>query len=311
MSQPDLEQLERAAVRQLLAEESPQPVKQADPPKVDGRLAKTTARVVTLDELAKMKLPQATFLIENILTGPGAWSLIGSHKTGKTLFAAQLALSYHAPVPFLDYYRTLESRAVLFIEQDDPAGLATVRDILNHSPIPKNPLKFFTVEHADFVIGDKLIAFLEREIRDRDLGLIVLDSYTRMRPTHGAGVDIVKAEASHFGILDALGKRAGCVILILHHRSRGNAALDWSEQSAGTYAIGASTEGEIHISRFRELSATAPERLIQIRGRRSEGLEAVLRFRPATLDYEFVLEGAAATLYPSLVEITSVRLKVE
>ncbi|MEK7750333.1 MAG: bifunctional DNA primase/polymerase [Acidobacteriota bacterium] len=260
-------------------------------------------RIVTLSELAGMDLPKPTFLIENIITGPGAWSLIGSHKSGKTLFAAQLALSYHAGAHFLDYYKTLESRGALFIEQDDPAGLATVRDILDRSPIPKDPAKFFTVEHANFTIGDQLITFLEREIRDRDLGLIVLDSYTRMRPVHGAGIDIVKAEAATFGILDELAKKTGCVILILHHRSRGNAALDWSEQTAGTFAIGMATEGEIHISRFRDLSATAPERLIQIRGRRFDGLEAVIRFRPASLDYEFVIEGAAANLYPSILEI--------
>lgn len=178
-----------------------------------------------------------------------------------------------------------------------------MRDILNHSPIPKNPQKFFTIENANFTIGDRLIAFLEQGIRDRDFGLIVLDSYTKMRPMHGGGSDIVKAEALDFGILDALGKRAGCVVLILHHRSHGNAGLDWSDQAAGTFAVGMATEGEIHISRFRDLCATAPERLVQIRGRRSEGLEAVVRFRPATLDYEFVLEGGAATLYPSVVEI--------
>jgi hypothetical protein len=124
-----------------------------------------------------------------------------------------------------------------------------------------------------------------------------------MRSTRGAGMDVVKAEANDFGLLDALAKKYRCVILILHHRSRGNASLDWSEQSAGTYAVGMATEGEIHISRFRDLPSTADERLIRIRGRRFAGLEAVIRLRSQTLDYELVMDGQGCELYPEIARI--------
>src|SRR5689334_3864180 len=43
-------------------------------------------------------------------------------------------LSYEAAVLFLNHYRTLECRGVLFIEQDDSAGLATIRQLVERSP---------------------------------------------------------------------------------------------------------------------------------------------------------------------------------
>ena len=79
--------------------------------------------------------------------------------------------------------------------------------------------------------------------------------------------------------------------------------MDWSEKAAGTFAMSAATEAQIFISRFPDLEIAAPERLVRIRGRHSEDLEMVLRFRKETLDYEHVLSGGAASPYPALVQI--------
>jgi hypothetical protein len=46
----------------------------------------------------------------------------------------QVALDYHAGRAFLQHYRMLESRAALVIEQDDPAGMASLQDILRAYP---------------------------------------------------------------------------------------------------------------------------------------------------------------------------------
>lgn len=283
------------------ADPEPEEPKRGRPDK--GRPKKALPEIVTVEALSKMELQQPKYIFEGLITGPGAWTMIGSQKAGKTLLAAQMALSYQRPIPFLDYYRTLESRGVLFVEQDDPAGLAAVKRILEKSPIPADPQKFFTVAGANFTIGLDLVAFLEPEIRGRDIGMVVLDSYTAMRPARTGGCDIVKAERNDFSLLNELAKHTGCLILILHHKSKGSAGLDWSDQGAGTYAVSMSTEGEIHLSRFRDLPITAPERLIQVRGRNCEGAELVVRFDAATLTYSFVLEGGAAQLYPHVLEI--------
>jgi hypothetical protein len=79
--------------------------------------------------------------------------------------------------------------------------------------------------------------------------------------------------------------------------------LDWSNQAAGTFAMSAATEAQIHVSRFPGLDSNAPERLVRIRGRHIEGTEMVLRFRKGTLDHEHVLEGGAAPFYPLLLQL--------
>src|SRR5438034_342199 len=82
-----------------------------------------------------------------------------------------------------------------------------------------------------------------------------------------------KAEQQELTEHDALAKRTGCAILLIHHTSKGSAGLDWSEKAAGTFAMSAATESQINISRFAEMDIAAPERLVRIRGRHSEDLE--------------------------------------
>lgn len=93
------------------------------------------------------------------------------------------------------------------------------------------------------------------------------------------------------------------MILILHHRSKGSSSLDWSERAAGTYAISAATEGEIHVVHFAEWPTTASERLVEIRARRFSGVELAIPFWAKSLDYERVLERPAAPLYADVVQL--------
>jgi len=104
-------------------------------------------------------------------------------------------------------------------------------------------------------------------------------------------------------MLDELGKRTESAIVIVHHDSKGSAGLDWSSRAAGTYAMGAATEAQIHVSRFAELDTNAPERLVRVRGRHLDGVELVLRFRKETLDHEHVYEGGAAPFYPLVLQL--------
>ncbi|MCC7176067.1 MAG: AAA family ATPase [Bryobacterales bacterium] len=277
--------------------DAPKAKKKPDPP-----------HVYTVPELAKLKLPQPKPWFEGFLTGPGTWCVIGHHKVGKSLLAAELALSYQASKPLFDYFRTPDSehRGVLVVENDDPRGLGAVLGILEKSPIQANPDKFFVLSDPRFQIGPEFVAFLEAQIQERGVGLVVLDSLSALRAPRGSGCDLVLTERRELTLLDDLAKRTNCLILLIHHRSRGHAGLDWSESAAGSFSVGASTEGEIHISRYRELAANAPERLIQVRGRNCAGTELVLRFRPATLDYELVEEAPFAPIYPVVQNLRSI-----
>jgi hypothetical protein len=150
-----------------------------------------------------------------------------------------------------------------------------------------------------------LIAWLEGEIISRALRLVVLDSYTALRGPRPKGVDIVKAEHDDLTQLDALAKRTNSALAILHHNSKGSAALDWSQQAGGTFAMTMATEAQIVVARFPDLEIAAPERLVRIRGRHMDDLEMVLRFRKETLDYEHVMDGGGASAYPLIGQIRS------
>ena len=262
-----------------------------------------TPRLVGSEEIMEMTLPKTEFVVDPIISGPGLWLTNGKQKAGKTIFGVQLALSIQASEAFLGWYQIVAPGGALVIEQDDPAGLAALQPILQRTTIPQRPNGFFSVEKAHFTIEPGFIEFLEREIKDKNLRVLMFDSYTSMRGPRNSGTDIVKAESLDLGMLDALAKRTGCIIILIHHASKGSSSLEWSDQAAGTFAMGAHSEGQIFISRFADLPCDAPERLVQIRGRHVAGTELVIRFDEPTLSYKFVMHGHASMLYPTIQQI--------
>jgi hypothetical protein len=194
----------------------------------------------------------------------------------------------------------------MVIEKDDPGGDISIRDYLKASPVAVAGLDiqvYVGSELTHTCFGPEFLTWLEEEIRRRRVRLVVLDSYTALRPHRVAGKDIVKVESDEMMLLNQLGKRTGTLLLVAHHPSGGHLALDWTDQLGGTYALGAAVEGLIHLSRFRELAGDAPERLLQGQFRHGESLAAVVRFRRPTLDYELVLEGMAAPWFAELRQL--------
>jgi RecA-family ATPase len=233
----------------------------------------------------------------------GASLIVGAPKSGKTLLAAQTAIAVASGTALFRNYRVNQPGPVLLVEQDDPAATASVKQILVRSEVPVEGIPFNLVPKIPYQFGPELIDWLEGEIVSRSLRMAVLDSYTALRGARVKGGDFVKAEQEDLSQLDALAKRTGSAVLILHHASKGSAGLDWSQQAAGSFAMSAATESQLFISRFSELDIASPERLVRIRGRHSEDLEMVLRFRKQSLDYEHVLDGGAASIYPLILQL--------
>jgi hypothetical protein len=259
--------------------------------------------VLNVADLLALNVSAPSMLIEHVLPSPGATLMFGAPKSNKTLLAVQIGIAVASGHPLCDYYRVVAPGSVLMVEQDDPAGAASLKDILERSAVPVDDIPFFLAPQIPFTFGVQLIDWLEEQILLRGLKLVILDSYTALRGSRSAGIDIVKAEQTDLLLLDTLAKRTGCAILIIHHSSKGAAGLDWSNQAAGTFAMSAATEAQIHVSRFPELDSNARERLVRIRGRHVDGTEMVLRFRKETLDHEHLLEGGAAPIYPVLLQL--------
>jgi len=255
---------------------------------------------LSMSELRAMNVAQSEMLIEDLIPIPGASLLVGAPRSGKTVLAVHCAVAVVSGRSLLDSYRVKQGPAMI-LEQDDNAGPAAIREIaIRAGTKDEDPICF--QPKLPFGFGPAFLDWLAGEIAKRGLRFIVLDSYTALRGNRGGGVDIVKAEQSDLSQLDNLAKQTGCAIVIIHHTSKGSAALDWSERAGGTYAMGASTEGQVFISRFPELDM-APERLVRVRVRHGEDAAMVLKFRKETLDYELVLQGGVAPHYPLILQI--------
>jgi hypothetical protein len=239
-------------------------------------------------------------LIENVLPRQGATLLYGLQKSGKSLFAAQTAVSVATGKALFDYYRVLQPGGVLVLQQDDPGGIGSFKQIMLAAKVTPDTPIIFVPKDKWFFLGPDMMAWLEEQITEENLKLVVLDSYTALRSNHPPGVDIVKHENSEMTQLDELGKRLHCLILLLHHDSKGSSSLDWSSKAGGSYAITMATESQIYIARYPDLPN---ERLVRLMGRSLDSLEMTLRFQKETLNYEWVLEGAGALHYAFIRDI--------
>jgi RecA-family ATPase len=252
-------------------------------------------------ELLALDVVPSRMIIESLTPTPGASLLVGAPKSGKTILGVQMAIAVARGSALFDYY-TVKQGPAMIVEQDDPSGPASIKDIVVRAGLT-DAIPLFVQPRVPFSIGPAFLDWLGNQIVKRSLAHVVLDSYTALRASRGSGVDIVKAEQSELLSLDTLAKKLDCSFGVVHHASKGSAGLDWSDRAAGTFAMSAATEAQVFISRFPDLDVASPERLVRIRGRHCSDVEMVLRFRKETLDYEHVLEGGAASAYPQLLQI--------
>jgi hypothetical protein len=260
--------------------------------------------VLSCAEILRIATPPSDTLFDDgyPLPARGLTLKVGAPKSGKTLLAVQEALAIARGQPLFDYYRTRKQGAVMIVEQDDPDGAVSIKGVLERCGVSSDT-PIYVVPELTFGFGAALLDWLAEQIGRLRLVLIVMDSYTAIRGSRTPGADIVKQEQAELRQLDALAKKHACAIQLITHASKGAAALDWTQNAAGSYVMAGASEAQVHVSRFAEFDSGATERLIRIRARHAEDAQIVARFRKDRLDYEHVLEGGAAPLYPALEQI--------
>jgi hypothetical protein len=160
--------------------------------------------VLSVADLLALDVTPPSMLIEDVLPASGASLMFGAPKCNKTLLAVQTAIAVASGHALFDYYRVIKPGPALIVEQDDPAGAASLQGILRRSPVPVEGIPFYLAPRVPFSFGLELLEWLEAEIVQKALRLIVLDSYTALRGSRSAGVDIVKAEQNDLTMLDEL-----------------------------------------------------------------------------------------------------------
>ena len=254
-------------------------------------------------EMRAKVIPLPEQLIEDLLPRKGVTLVYGKQKSGKTIFAVQTAVAIASGKALFDYYRIKRPGGVLVCEQDDPDGRASIRQILDASRVPSEIPFWLIPRHEGLAIDHDLVEGLAKRIAQDRLVAIVLDSYTALRASQPHGVDIVKFESEQVSLLDRLGKEHDCLILLLHHISKGSDELDWDSQAGGTYGMLQALESQILIKRYKELDIAARERLIRMQARHMASRELAVRFDTDRLNYTMLLEGAGAPLYPDVLLI--------
>ena len=193
--------------------------------------------VLNVADLLALVVRPPSMLVDGLIPAAGATLMFGAPKSNKTLLAVQIGIAVASGHALCDQYRVIESGAVLMLEQDDPAGPASVQGILKCSQVPVEGIPFHLAPRVPFTFGLHFIEWLESDIVERSIRLVILDSYTALRGPRGSGVDIVKAEQQDLTVIDELAKRVNCAIVIIHHASKGSVGLNWSDQAAGTFAM--------------------------------------------------------------------------
>jgi hypothetical protein len=161
-------------------------------PHEQGPRRERAPEVLSVADILNLKTPEPKLLIETLLPIPGAILLAGAAKSGKMPRCASRA-GRRERKRFVQLLPRARTRPALLVEQDDPAGASGVKTILQRMPEPIEDIPFRLVERVPFTFGLKLIDWLEKQITTLKLKLVVLDSYTALRSSRGAGVDIVKA----------------------------------------------------------------------------------------------------------------------
>lgn len=202
--------------REIIAE----PDLEALPETGGGNRGNSGPRVLDVADLLGLDTPAPSMLVENWLPERGASLIVGAAKANKTLIAVQIGIAVASGNPFLENYRILRLGPVLIVEQDDPAGAASIKEVLKCSQVPVEGIPFHLVKRVPFNFGLELLEWLELQILKLHLRLVVLDSYTSLRSSRVSGGDIVKSEQNDLTLLDDLANRTGCAVSIIHHASK-------------------------------------------------------------------------------------------
>ena len=253
--------------------------------------------------------------IDKLLIQPGVTLIVGPPKSGKTVLAVQMLMALarglvpgHENERALFGYYSLEPGVTFILEQDDRQGDASLKDFYTKCRAGRDSrgyldLPCHSVTGTDFVFGPRLYNFLRSTRNETGAIAMVLDSYSALRSGRPAHVDIVKSELEEFRQLADLSKELAMALAIVHHASKTSAHLDAFSRAAGSFAVGAGVDTMIVVDRFRDAIEVERERLVQVRGRKLEELDLVLRFQKDTLDYDWVMEGTLSTLYPEIRQL--------
>lgn len=289
MLQPDLEQLERAATRQLLAET----------PKTDGRPAKLKPKlkvtVMCTTELENLPVRNVEPVIEGLLMPHQLALLGGKPKVGKSIFALEMCNAIARGEPFLGRFGVRQGKVIYWMA-DDPnehrfrERLETLGGLSDQ----------IYVSWAREPLTPPILAEFKGLIEEHRPVLFVVDCYQAIRLQRGANSDFVAREYNEIRMLTDLAEQAGPAIVLIVHASKG-VSKDAFDVIAGSYGVGAAASTRIVYERYQ---TGRPERLVRADGRDVEAIE-FMAYMDRTKRVRFGTQGQAAHHWPTLYKLAA------
>jgi DNA-binding transcriptional ArsR family regulator len=220
-------------------------------------------KVIGLDIILSMRIPETRWLIEGLLPDRGLILLAGKPKSGKSWLALQLACAIATEDPIFSF-PIKEARKVLFLALEDPLrvikkrismfalqnpdALGLVKVITQETPFPKLNYAPSVPTHNE----QDALAVLERMITKGSYGVVVIDPLALIRPAPIRGLsDLYQQDYEIIHALQNLANRTATLILLVHHTRKAESIDNPFSDILGSTGLQAASDGLIILKRKR------------------------------------------------------------
>jgi DNA-binding transcriptional ArsR family regulator len=241
-------------------------------------------KVIGLDIILSMRIPETRWLIEGLLPDRGLILLAGKPKSGKSWLALQLACAIATEDPIFSF-PIKEARKVLFLALEDPLrvikkrismfalqnpdALGLVKVITQETPFPKLNYVPSVPTQQD------ALSVLERMITKGSYGVVVIDPLALIRPAPIRGLsDMYQQDYQIIHALQELANRTATLILLVHHTRKAESIDNPFSDILGSTGLQAASDALMVLKRKRGTN----DATLFITGKEIEEKTLALRF---------------------------------
>lgn len=213
---------------------------------------RTLYKIWTLDELMSADLGQVEWFVKDLL-GPGLALIYADEKQGKSMMAANMALSISTREKLWDWFVVPKARGVLYLdlEQNVAFGRQRWKKILDGRQAPQNLRVVFNWERMDHGGLDDLKEVLQS---NPDIEVVVFDIWSEFIPLSSQpGSNAYHMEVELLKKLKKVANEYRCLFVLVHHTNKdGDASGTRAMKSSPDYLFDLhrdprSTVGEVEV----------------------------------------------------------------
>lgn len=254
----------------------------------DGTVDMTIHHWITSRRLLCKVLPPIRYLVADMLP-QGLAILASPPKYGKSWLALDLCLSLAMGEPFLGHETEQCDTLYLALEDSENRLQKRIYDLLGDRLPPEN---FFCGVLAGS-IGDRLPHQLEAFLHGHpNVGLIVIDTFQKVRDGARAGADVYAKDYRDVGALKALADEHGICILLVHHLRKAGDNADPFARISGTNGIFGAADTAFVMTRGERADEVTT---LSSTGRDVLAEDCEMRFNKTTFRWELAENRAART----------------